>query len=116
MFAGWRLIWDKLTGKREPPAHILLVIVLPGEHDIPIFGLTGVSLRIVDRKMYEKHQGLKYWAASGSKGKERGDMAKKELAGCAYEDIMNLIFQKKPRPFTGIRIDSKGKVTSSAPD
>lgn len=107
---GLGILLDKLTGKKEPPAHIMLVIVLPGENDIPITGLIGVSLRIVDRKMYEKHQGLKYWAASGSKGKECGDMAKKELAGCAYEDIMNLIFKKKMRPFTGIRIDSKGEV------
>ena len=105
----WAILEKLTANKKEPPAHVMLVVVMPGNNDIPISGLAGVSLRIVKRDMYAKHQGLKYWAASGCKGKECGEMAKQELAAIAYEDIMNLIFDKKLRPFTGVRIDSEGK-------
>ena len=47
-------------------AHCRFYIVLAGEHNIPIEGITGVALKEVTREMFLKHKGLKTWIESNS--------------------------------------------------
>lgn len=35
-------------------------IVLPGEHHIPVLGISGLSLKLVTYQIYKKHKGVKY--------------------------------------------------------
>ena len=95
----------------EPPAYLRCFIMMPGENDIPLDGITGISLRMVPRETMVKHEGLKYWiAAYSSKADIMSEAMLKALSDRARADILSLMFFKKPPQFDGFYVNAESKI------
>lgn len=92
-----------LKKKKYAPAYVDCYIVFNGNHDVEIYGLKGISLRRVERDVYNKHRGLKYWVSSQTQGKNRDPENLRKLSQKARVDIFDLVFGKRLKTIEGIR-------------
>jgi hypothetical protein len=80
-------------------------IVLNGDHDVEIEGLKGISLKRVNRNVYDNHKGLKYWISSQIPKMQRHSEELKKLSSLVRIDIFNLVFGKKVKRTNGVISD-----------
>lgn len=50
--------------RKKRYAYVDFYIILNGFHDVEIYGISGIGLKKVDKKVFDKHRGLKYWLES----------------------------------------------------
>ncbi len=80
-------------------------IVLNGTHDVPIIGMTGISLKEVDYAAVKKHKGLRYWVAFEllRHQKHSKEEIVRQLSLSARVDIMSLIMGQKAERIGAIK-------------
>lgn len=95
----------------KPPAYLRCFILMPGEHDIVLPSIEGISLKLVSRDVMMNHQGLKYWVAAHSVSINLLNADISKLLGVrARADLLGLMFFKKPPKHDGFLVDSKGAI------
>jgi hypothetical protein len=97
-----------------PQAFLRCFIVLPGCHTVPLEGIDGISLELVERAVWVKHQGLKYWVAAYS---EDVNILSEDvvdfLARRARLDLFNLMFFKRIKKHKGFTVSADGTITEN---
>ncbi len=104
---------DKLIKmiKRDPPAYLRSFILMPGVHDIMLPDIDGISLKMVSREVMVSHQGLKYWVAAYTEDVDILNHDMQKILGIrARNDLLNLMFFKKPTQHKGYVVNSEGKI------
>jgi len=84
---------------RSVGTYVDFYIILSGDHVVPIMGLTGISLKKVDRVVWEKHKGLKYWIGSKSQFKLKHQSTLEQLSQKARRDVFNRVFYKRTEDY-----------------